>query len=334
MIRRNVELETRLIDDLLDVTRISNGKLVLNPETVDVHTLVAQTLEVCERDLHEKGIRVTVDARAAAHHAVADPARLQQVLWNILKNAIKFTPPGGHVAVRTANPAGAARVRVEVSDDGAGIDPDVLPNIFNAFEQGGRTVTSRYGGLGLGLAIAKTLVELHRGRLTAASRGRGHGATFTVDLPAVPPPPPVGAPHAASGMAGEGARTSRLRILLVEDHEDTARVMTRLLAQVGYDVETARGIAAARALVSNRPFDLVISDLGLPDGSGNDLMRELRDRHGLKGIALTGWGMEEDVRGAHEAGFARHLTKPVNFQALRAAIRDVTDPAPPPPPVP
>ena len=326
MIRRNVELETRLIDDLLDVTRISKGKLVMTPAVVDVHTLVEHTIEVCERDLHEKGIHVTVAATAAAHHVEGDPARLQQVLWNILKNAIKFTPPGGAIAIRTVNQGGGGgRVRVEVTDSGAGIDPAVLPHIFNAFEQGGRTVTSRYGGLGLGLAIARTLVELHRGRLTAASAGKGHGATFTVDLPTVPAPAkPAARPKTAGAADDPAAGTPRLRILLVEDHKDTAKVMARLLEQANYEIRTADSIDAARRLVAGHAFDLVISDLGLPDGNGTDLMVELRARHGIKGIALTGWGMEDDVRRSREAGFDRHLTKPVNFQALKAAIREVT----------
>ena len=323
IIRRNVELETRLIDDLLDLTRISKGKLVLNPETLDLHSVISAALEVCDADLHEKGIDVAVAADAAAHHVEGDRIRLQQVLWNLLKNAIKFTPPGGRIDVRTSNENGA-RVRVEVADTGAGIDPAVLPGIFNAFEQGGRTVTSRYGGLGLGLAIAKTLVEIHRGRISASSRGKGHGATFVVELPTVPPAPTPDAGAApAGGAAGATPGGAKVRILLVEDHKDTARVMARLLEQLQYEIRTADSLAAARKLVAGYSFDLVISDLGLPDGSGNDLMRELRGTRGMRGIALTGWGMEEDVAQSRDAGFDRHLTKPVDFASLQAAIRAI-----------
>jgi CheY-like chemotaxis protein len=320
VIRGNVDLETRLIDDLLDLTRISKGKLVLNSETVDLHTLIQHTLEVCEHDVQEKGIQLSVQTEAKAHHVDGDPARLQQILWNILKNAIKFTPPDGSISIRSANPS-AGRVQLQVTDSGAGIDPKVLPDIFNAFEQGGRRVTSRYGGLGLGLAIAKTLVEVHGGRISATSQGKGHGATFTVDLPVVSPAPSGATTEAP--VAAPTAPSSKVRILLVEDHQDTARVMARLLKQLKYEVETAENIALALKLASTTSFDLVISDLGLPDGSGNDLMRQLRAKHGLRGIALTGWGMEDDMQKSKEAGFERHLTKPVDFQSLQVAIREV-----------
>lgn len=319
VIRRNVELETRLIDDLLDLTRISKGKLVLNREVLDFHTLIEHTLEVCEQDLHEKGIRVNVLMQADARHVNGDPARLQQVLWNILKNAIKFTPPNGKITLRTDNPS-AGHVRVQIIDTGAGIDLQALPEIFNAFEQGGRRITSRYGGLGLGLAIAKTMVELHSGRIEAHSDGPGHGATFTVELPTAKPARRTPEVTQTSPAAASGEKIS---ILLVEDHSDTARVMARLLMQFGYDVQIAQNLATARAAAQSRTFDVVISDLGLPDGSGNDLMQELRDMYQIKGIALTGWGMEEDIRRSKEAGFSRHITKPVDFQSLQAAIRAV-----------
>ena len=321
VIRRNVELETRLIDDLLDVTRISKGKLVMNLETLDVHTLVDRSLEVCERDLTEKGMTVNFAQDATSSYVEGDPARLQQVLWNILRNAIKFTPPGGSLAIRTGNPD-PARVRVEITDTGIGIAPDVLPKIFNAFEQGDRTVTTRYGGLGLGMAIAKTLVELNGGRIFASSAGKGHGATFTIDLPVARSPIASEVARETPTIASPGS-SAKLRILLVEDHKDTAQIMARLLEQLDYEIKTADSIAAARKLTAVYSFDLVVSDLGLPDGSGNDLMRELRGKHAMKGIALTGWGMEEDVRATVEAGFDRHLTKPVNFQSLVAAIREV-----------
>jgi light-regulated signal transduction histidine kinase (bacteriophytochrome)/ActR/RegA family two-component response regulator len=320
IVRRNVELETRLIDDLLDVTRISKGKLALTVETLDVHTLVERSLEVCERDLSEKGMTVNFTRDAALAYVEGDSARLQQVLWNILRNAIKFTPPGGSISIRTDNPD-PRRVRVEITDTGIGIAAELVPNIFNAFEQGDRTVTTRYGGLGLGMAIAKTLVELNGGRISVSSAGKGHGATFAIQLPVVPSPV---AKEVATETTSSAIRGSaKLRILLVEDHKDTARIMARLLEQLDYEIKTADSLAAARKLTAIHSFDLVVSDLGLPDGSGNDLMRELREKYAIKGIALTGWGMEEDVRATVEAGFDRHLTKPINFQSLVSAIREV-----------
>jgi light-regulated signal transduction histidine kinase (bacteriophytochrome) len=321
IIQRNIELETRLIDDLLDLTRISKGKLVLNMETVDLHSLIEHTQEVCEADLEAKGIKVNFTLAAYAHHVQGDPARLQQVMWNILKNAIKFTPPGGTIDIESRN-RNSGLVVVEVTDNGVGIDPQVLPRIFNAFEQGGRTVTSRHGGLGLGLAIAKTMIELHQGKISASSGGKGHGAMFAIELPTVLAPQSATEQTSIAPVAI--AESGRLNILLVEDHKDTARVMSRLLGQ-DYEVQIADSIATARALAAKTAFDLVISDLGLPDGNGNDLMRELREQHRLKGIALTGWGMENDIRSSKEAGFACHLTKPVNFRSLTAAIRNVVD---------
>jgi signal transduction histidine kinase/response regulator RpfG family c-di-GMP phosphodiesterase len=312
MIRRNVELEARLIDDLLDLTRISKGKVQLSLEEVDAHVLLRNAVEICQADIDHKNL--TLETALAAENVCleADPARLQQIFWNLIKNAVKFTPDGGRLAIRTAN--GDGQLRVEVSDTGMGIDAETLPKIFNAFEQGERT---RLGGLGLGLAISKTLVETHHGKLTAQSAGRNLGATFTATFP-------VAENHkGASAVSVPSTPVARksMRVLLVEDHEDTNRSLTNLLRRRGYHVHSARSVQSALALAENEQFDVLVSDIGLPDGSGIELMQKLSVHHPLFGIALTGFGMEEDVRRSHEVGFQHHLIKPVDLNRLDALIQ-------------
>jgi PAS domain S-box-containing protein len=320
MIRRNVELETRLIDDLLDHTRISRGKVELHLAPTDLHGKILQTLAICESDARGKRIEMVTDLRATRCWLLADPARLQQVLWNLVKNGVKFTPEGGTVTVRTAD-AEDGGVVAEVRDSGMGIDPERLPWVFDAFEQGGREVTRMFGGLGLGLAISKGLVELHGGTLTAASDGRDRGAVFTVRLPAsVVVTPEPGGGVAPDRVAGPGPGR---RLLVVEDHPDTLAAMAQLLEMFGYTVRTADSVASALQVAEGETIDVVVSDIGLPDGSGLDLMRQLLARQPVKGIALSGFGMEEDLRKSREAGFLEHLTKPVDFDRLQQALARV-----------
>jgi PAS domain S-box-containing protein len=332
--RRNVALEARLIDDLLDVTRIAQGKLRLEKTVVDAHGLIRQAVEICRDDAAAAGVRLDVGLEAGAHHVEGDPARVQQILWNLVKNAVKFTPAEGRVAVRSRNEpgdgsgdGGRPRLVVEVSDTGIGVDPEVLPRIFNAFEQGDAAVTRQFGGLGLGLAISRSLAEAHGGRLSAASEGRGRGSTFTLELLTVPEPAAPGSSDGEAPDGGASGKAGPLHILLAEDNADTLRVMARLLRLRGHRVATADGVEAALlAEQAEGPFDLVISDIGLPDGSGLDLMRQLRGRapRPAPGIALSGYGTEDDRRRSREAGFAAHLTKPVDFPTLEDAIRRVS----------
>jgi PAS domain S-box-containing protein len=327
-LRRNVELEARLIDDLLDLTRIASGKLELHRRQVDAREVVEHALSTVQAELAARDLHLDVALAAEDHRVWADTPRLTQVLWNLLSNAVKFTPAGGTVTVRSCVEDRSGELLIEVRDTGIGIDTDVLPRIFEAFEQTDRRITRKFGGLGLGLAVSRAIVDLHGGRLTAASEGRGRGAAFTVRLPLggvvqeeleetgvwLPRPSAVSVKPERS-----------LRILLVEDHEDTARAMADLLELMGHEVTLAGSVAQAltTAEAVRDRIDLVVSDLGLPDGSGQDLMRELIRLYGWKGIALSGYGMEEDVRRSREAGFARHLTKPVDLDTLRAAIRQV-----------
>jgi PAS domain S-box-containing protein len=326
-IRRNVELEARLIDDLLDLTRVTSGKLELHRREIDLRQILEHALATIERELNGKGLRLEVALAREDHRLWADAPRLTQVFWNLLSNAVKFTPPGGAIRLRSTVEPRARELTVEVRDTGIGIETDVLPRIFEAFEQTDRRITRKFGGLGLGLAVSRAIVDLHGGRLTAASEGRGRGAVLTVHLPLGGVQEELDETGVWPSRLPVSMKPDRaLRILLVEDHEDTARAMADLLELMGHEVMVAGSVAAALAAaeaVHGQGIDLVVSDLGLPDGSGQDLMRELIRLYGWKGIALSGYGMEEDLRRSREAGFARHLTKPVDLDTLRAAIRQV-----------
>ena len=316
VLQRNVELEALLIDDLLDLTRIAHGKLELHSDAVDVHGTIEHALSISAGDLTGKNIRVVQRLEARAHHCWADPARLQQVFWNLIKNSAKFTPNAGRLEISTRNNE-AHQIVIEITDNGIGIDPKVMPRIFDAFEQGGGVITSKYGGLGLGLAISKRVVDLHHGKIEARSEGPGRGATFTVTLNAMETSLLEGP---VLYLESEPDPTHHIQILLVEDHEDTARVLGRILKNAGFNVSHAGTLAAAQTLAADRRFDLLISDVGLPDGSGLDLMKALREAQGLSGIALSGFGTEEDVAASKEAGFAAHLTKPIDWERLRSEI--------------
>ena len=322
MIRRNVELEARLIDDLLDLTRISKGKVQLSREIVDAHALLRNALEIFQSDIAAKNLSVDLELGAERVSLDADPARLQQIFWNLIKNAVKFTPEGGRLSIRTWN-EGEETLRVAVSDTGCGIDAEALPRIFKAFEQ---AESGSQGGLGLGLAITKALVERHNGQITATSDGPGKGATFTTVFPLT---------DQKAALSSNGSRTTpterrSLRILLVEDHADTNYSLTQLLRRRGYEVEPAYTIARAMELAAATDFDVLVSDIGLPDGSGIDLMQRLIERRPIVGIALTGYGMEEDIRRSQAVGFEHHLIKPVDLNRLDAIIQELAAPVPTP----
>jgi signal transduction histidine kinase len=319
MIRRNVELEARLIDDLLDLTRISKGKVQLSLEIVDAHVLLRNALEICQSEIDQKRLALELELEAKRVHLEADPARLQQIFWNLIKNAVKFTPEGGRLTIRTANEE-EEQFCIQVSDTGCGIDAETLPKIFKAFEQGER---ARLGGLGLGLAISKSLVETHHGKITAESPGRDEGATFTAVFPLSEEQ--VG--KASNGASATPRERKSLRILLVEDHEDTNRSLTQLLRRRGYQVHAAHNVAKAVEVAASEEFDVLVSDIGLPDGSGVDVMQRLRGERPIFGIALTGFGMEEDIQRSHDGGFDHHLIKPVDLNRLDSIIQEHSAPA-------
>ncbi len=324
MTRRNIELEARLIDDLLDITRIARGKLQLYREVVDAHKLLDQVLEMCLDDIRAGGLRLVLDLEAESHHVNADPARIQQVFWNLIKNAVKFTPSGGVLTIRSRNESdvateGRPRLVLTFSDTGIGIGPDALPVIFDAFEQGEASRTRQFGGLGLGLAISRAVVEAHGGHLRADSAGKGQGATFTLEL-ATSPAPLIREQERPPAENTE-LPCRPLKILLVEDNQDTLRSMAWILSRQGHTIRSADSMTSALETVEEGGFNLVISDIELPDGSGLELMRSVSEHHGIPGIALSGFGSEEDVELSRSSGFAEHLTKPVDFRRLESAIR-------------
>jgi PAS domain S-box-containing protein len=317
MLRRNIEAEARLVDDLLDLTRISRGKIQLHFEIVDAHAAVRNTLTMFQPDMDAKSLEASVALRAREHHVWADPGRLQQIVMNLVSNAVKFTNEGGTISLRSSNDANG-RLVLEVRDTGIGMDPAVLQRLFEPFEQVDQTTTRRFGGLGLGLSIARSLMQMHNGTIHAHSEGVGKGSTFTIDFATIP------ADEAARVAARPTpSELSRLRILLVEDHVDTRQVMRRLLMSFGCQVSDVGTVREALALVDRERFDLLVSDIGLPDGSGTEVMRRLRDRQGTRGIALSGFGQPDDLRRSEEAGFATHLTKPVNLKTLQEVIQNV-----------
>lgn len=332
MIERNIALEARLIDDLLDLTRIGKGKLSLHRQWCDAHHLISLAAEIVRDEAAAKGLLLELDLGATETGLSLDPARFQQVIWNLLRNAVKFTPSGGRIRITTRNVGGAtARVlHIKVIDTGLGIEAASLERIFAPFEQAETAHGHRMGGLGLGLAIARAIAEMHGGTLRAESPGLRRGSTFILDLPGASPIAPTAtAPTSGSSTSGalstSGASKTDipLRLLLVEDNETTLRVLSTLLTRFGHHITTAANCAEARAAARQQTFDAVISDLGLPDGTGIDLMHELHTRHGWRGIALSGYGMEEDIARTAAAGFFSHLIKPVDVDQLRHAITDL-----------
>lgn len=321
MIRRNIELEARLIDDLLDLTRIARGKIELYRQPIDLCTVINRAVDVCRPDLEARGLQFEMNIEPGAPCTVeVDVARLQQVFWNLLKNSIKFTAHGGRVEVRVRREEGWAVT--DFIDNGVGIEPAAMPRIFDAFAQADQAVTRQFGGLGLGLAISRSLVELHGGTIEAHSPGKGQGSTFQVRLPLQSSPAGATTPQLGSAAASLPIRQSRiLRILVVEDHGDTAEMLQLMLEAEGHEVETAGDVAGGLEAVGQNHFDLLISDLGLPDGSGMDLMRELRSR-GYQGpaIVLSGYGQESDIQETRAAGFAAHIVKPIDMDRLVQAL--------------
>ena len=294
MIRRNIELEARLIDDLLDLSRIVRGRLRLELEVVDIHKLIRRAMEICRDETLVAGLHVLTELKAQHHHVMADHARIMQVVWNLIRNAAKFTPSGGtpddpHDQLRPARPSArrdgdAGWLAIEFEDTGIGIDPEVLPRMFDPFEQGDDDLRGRSGGLGLGLAISRSLAEALGGRLTASSPGRGRGSTFRLELNGRLPRRRGPGPRRNSRrrLSPFRQRTShhKLRILLVEDNKDTLRLPGDRASQARPRGGDRRLLLGRRGRVSRRPkspFELLISDIELPDGDGLQLMREISE---------------------------------------------------------
>jgi PAS domain S-box-containing protein len=315
IIKRNVQLQARLIDDLLDLTRIARGKLHLEWEDCDAHSVIRNALETASSAVAAKKLKISTDFEAKEFHILADCIRLQQVFWNLINNAVKFTPDGGEITIRTFNDD-AARFHFEITDTGIGIEPQRLSSLFRPFEQADPSVTRQFGGLGLGLAISKRLVNLHRGTIEAESRGRSFGATFKVTLDTLP----AEAQERGLNDRAAGKTFKPLRILVVEDHQDTRHTLSRLLTHFGHEVTTANNVHSAMQIVNSDTINVLLCDIGLPDGSGFDVVSQTRAKRPIKAIALTGFGTENDLRRSKEAGFDFHLVKPVNFHELQTIL--------------
>ncbi len=331
-IAQNVMLEARLIDDLLDLTAITRGKLALSLQPVAVHTALHDALAMMRQDIAKKQLRVELRLAAERQTVLGDDMRLKQIFWNVIKNAVKFTPASGSILIETLAPPDGSMLTIRIVDTGIGLTEDELARIFAAFAQGDHAAAGagRFGGLGLGLVISKMLVQLHSGTITASSAGRDNGATFTIELPLcnVTAAQPAMASGPAAGPETLPAVTppGRVRrVLLVEDHSPTCATLAELLARRGYEVVPAATVGEARARVAEGKFDFVISDVGLPDGNGCELMVEIRERYRIPGVALTGYGMDDDMTRSHAAGFLTHLTKPVSVKALDGALALMTE---------
>ena len=299
---RNVQLQARLIDDLLDASRLSRGKMAMERAPLDLHAVVREAADAAAVVVAQRRLRLKVELAAAQHQVEADPVRLRQLFANLLNNAAKFTPEEGSITVSSWSAGGL--VAVEVRDTGAGLSPEVLPRLFTAFEQGTRSPGS-HGGLGLGLSICKGIAELHGGRISASSAGVGQGSRFVVELPLL-----QSARHAGNGQ-------SQARILLVEDNPDTAEALGLALAARGYHVDRVDSVRAALE-ADLGAVDLVLSDLRLPDGDGRAMLRQLRQREPVPAIVLSGDG--RDQHGPDETGVVAHLTKPIAIEQLTEAI--------------
>jgi PAS domain S-box-containing protein len=319
VIRRNVELEAKLIDDLLDLTRIKTGKVKMEMRDVNIHAILSDAILIVRSEIEQKKLVLSQKLESPQSFVSGDQTRLQQIFWNVLKNAVKFAPPNGKIDVH-AHTLDNNYV-VTVTDTGIGMTPQELARVFDAFKQGDHSIDARrFGGLGLGLTISKKFVELHSGTIEAFSEGRNRGSVITIKFPLL-----RWEAHASgdgTNIQHENERTlQQTEILLVEDHEPTRTTLARLLASRGHKVNSAASVEEAMAFAEQQDFELIISDIELPDGDGCDLFRQLRVKiPNIKGIALSGLGTSDDLARSKNSGFCAHLVKPVEIQALEQAL--------------
>ena len=325
-IRHSARRQAQLIDDLLDVARITSGKMRLQRTIIELKDVVLDALQVVQPVAEAKGVRVLADYSAQSDPLYGDAARLQQVIWNLLSNAVKFTPAGGTVTMSVRQAGQFAEVKVE--DTGHGIAPEFLPVIFEPFRQADASATRAHPGLGLGLAIVKSLVEAHGGRISAHSAGEGRGACFLVQLPtaALAEESTAEPQREAPGDVNEdGVELHGISVLLVDDEVDSREVVTAQLEGCGAAVKTAESAAAGLELIQQEQFDVLIADIGMPEEDGYSLIRRVRGlplstAASIPAAALTALAHKEDRQQALKAGFQLHLTKPVDSRTLVAAV--------------
>jgi PAS domain S-box-containing protein len=324
IVERQVGRLARLIDDLLDVSRIRTGKVELRKDPIELGALVAHTVEIARPVFEERGHELSVSLPEEPIWLEADPVRLEQVLSNLLNNAIKFTEDGGTISIAAERQAHELVLRV--TDTGVGITPDLLPRIFDLFTQGDRSLDRSRDGLGIGLTLSRRLVELHGGTIEAHSEGLGKGSEFVIRLPALLQVSPPGDAAPAAAAAGAPPELRPLRVLVVDDSEDTAEMMTALLEMDGHDLQVAHsGPAALETAATFRP-DVVLLDIGLPGLDGYQVAQRLREDPTLKDVTLiaaSGYGQEADLHRSREVGFDRHLVKPVDPRELRELLAEI-----------
>ena len=314
VIERQTRYVTRLVDDLLDVTRIAHGKIEVQCEPVNLTSLVSRTVEDHCSIFKRLGVELTTSLPSVAVYANVDQTRMAQVIGNLLHNAAKFTPMGGRAAVTLRVVDECAEVRV--SDTGTGIDPELLPILFQPFIQGKRGLARTEGGLGLGLALVRSIVELHDGTVRAESGGPNQGSTFIVNLPLAPARAEQGEP----GASVQG-RTASHRVLIVDDNPDAADSLAQLVEIFGHSAEIAYDGASAIVKAHATSFDVVLCDLGLPGVSGYEVARTLRaERNDIRLIAVSGYAQPEDIERAISAGFDSHLSKPPDPDTLKRML--------------
>lgn len=321
-IERNAWLQARLIDDLLDTSRIATGKLQFEPRPADLNFAVKAALDTVRALAASRNIELSVTLSPAMLVVIGEPVRLQQIAWNLLSNAIKFTEPGGKVTVRTETEGGEARL--VVTDTGIGIAPDFLPHVFDRFRQADGSTSRRHGGLGLGLAIADALAKMHGGRLEAQSDGAGTGSTFMLRLEL------IGTENVAAEAAAQQTHSLKdLKVLLVEDSEDTLTVLSAMFSREGANVISATSAAEALRWASTNQPDIVISDIGMPDVDGYELLEQLKQMpkmDGIPAIAISGYASDEDRRKAISVGYLALVPKPIDVDALFALIHELEIP--------
>ena len=307
----------RLVDDLLDISRIAHGKIELKRERFEVAEVIAAAIETARPLVDARRHRLTVDVAADGLEVEADRARLAQSVGNLINNAAKYTEAGGTIAISARRDG--ATIAIAVRDDGMGIAPEMLPHVFTTFVQERQALDRSQGGLGLGLSIVKSLVELHGGTVAVASEGRGQGAAFTIRLPATTPGDAVAV---APPRAPVAAAAPSLRIVVVDDNEDAAEILAELLTQLGHEVRIAHDAPGALVTIDRFVPELAILDIGLPDVDGYELARRIRDRHGphLHLVALTGYGQDAHKARAQRAGFDDHMVKPAALDKLRELL--------------
>ncbi len=334
-IDRNARIQSQLIDDLLDVSRIISGKLRLDVQAVDLVSVIAAAVNAVRTAADAKQINLQQQIDAQAGTVAGDPARLQQIVWNLLSNAIKFTPRGGRVSVQLVQTN--SHVEIRISDTGEGIDPKFLPYVFERFRQADGSTRRAQGGLGLGLAIVRHLTELHGGSVSATSAGRDRGATFAVRLPmasvAALPAPTRDRPKQGFTKSPDPARLAvelrGVRVLVVDDERDTRAVLAKVLEGYHASVAAAANVADAIEAYRRARPDVLISDLGMPDQDGFDLIRQVREIESRRGghvpaVALTAFARSDDRQRALRAGFEVHLSKPVSPSEVAAVVAELS----------